>query len=131
MRKRRLLLLAVLGLLALAGWVITFIAPRQAAPGTPINERNFQRIYPGMPRGDVEALLGAPGTDYGAGEIASLTRLSGSPGGGGGKVRWDWYGPATYIHLEYDADDRVARKEFGAAGREPIPGVRLRRWLGF
>jgi hypothetical protein len=52
------MLLEVLAPLALVGWVIVV---RPTASGEPITWEWFDRIHLGMPRAEVEALLGGRG----------------------------------------------------------------------
>jgi hypothetical protein len=109
--------LAALALGAAAAW---FLWP----VGRPVTAETYQRLRPGMTRGEVEAMLGGPGR---TGQDFSRWLNNRSPALGSGSdllnEQWRngewvrprikyWYQDSGIIIVRFDADDRVADKQF-------------------
>ncbi len=90
-----------------------------------ISAENFEAIQPGMPRADVDALLGAGN----AGRARPL------PGGG---VQVDYIdpdpsrlSPGDMIRLDFDSQGRVAAKQFFKVTPGEVLTNLRKNWLGF
>lgn len=123
-RKRKYILLAAAGLLALllGGYWLW------ARGESRINGANFGLVRNGISKAQVEAILGAPtrpydqqykAVDAGPGESQPLTvEYSGT-----------WVGPQFHAVVRFDAADVVICRE-GWYATEPEPlWIRIRRWL--
>src|SRR5262245_19100309 len=72
MKRRRRLLIALAGVLAIAlAWLATFVV----LPPSPITGANFARIKPGMTESEVEVIFGLPAGDYASGPLVPLASL--------------------------------------------------------
>jgi hypothetical protein len=130
--------IATLALCAAAAW---FLRPA----GRPITVETYERLRPGMPRDEVEVVLGGPGgtcNDFsrwlnnrsptiGSGsDLLNLQWLNGQwvqP-----RIKY-WYQDSGIIIVRFDADDRVADKQFltvrVSTSRQMV--IRLRERMGW
>jgi hypothetical protein len=129
--SRRVFLLGVgLALVALGlAFTDRALTPARAQ----ITEAAFRRIGPGMPRQEVEAILGGPPGDYMTDHRFLALDIWGNgvlmrPG-----QRAEWWGDGGIIQVGFDPADRTIWTRFVAVLRpspQPGPLDRLRAWLG-
>jgi hypothetical protein len=114
MRRRKRLALPAAALVALVavGWFVLWLRPGR------ITRENFDRIRVGMPRADVEALLGPPG-NYLTGPVADSPQVWGDPA----RVSLpgvSWRSDDGIISIKFNYSGKVVEKLF-------VPVVRLEK----
>ena len=127
--RRRYLWLAVLAIGLLSLIAVLLYQPWDRGP---IRYENFERIHEGMPRDEVEALLGCRHGDYTTGPVhLKATLLDGHkqytraafselwPGEQELGTLELWYGDRGLIGVTFEADKSVLRKEFWPGRRLP------------
>jgi hypothetical protein len=125
MKRRRLLLFGLLGLLALLGVGVWMVWSSQSA----ITVENGDKIRVGMTRAEVEAILGGPEQNETSGWITF--------DGEGGIILKDkvspgiWASDRVFIHVTFDDNGLVS--DSNCSPCRPARGLAdrlLRRWLG-
>ncbi len=138
--KRWLLLLGLFGFLAVLGVSVYMLMPHSA-----INRENFEKIREGMPRAEVEAILGGPGRNDATGsleldppckippftDLAEIVQFPSHPDSPA--MRNIWACDAFIAFVEFDKEGRVKKAQGVPVARVHRPHVieKVRRALGF
>ncbi len=128
-RKRLIVgaaMVVTLALAVLALWALN------ASDRGPIRYENYEKIQPGMTRGDVVRLLGCASGDYSTGPVHARMHLADGSlaftqvhAGGWSDVdppfgNWnEWLGDSAMVAVAFDNEDRVIRKDFYTVRRLP------------
>jgi hypothetical protein len=107
------------GLLAVVGLAGVLLVLAEADP---ITEENYSKISKGMPKNDVDAMLGAP--------TFECQPIAMWPGSEGEYRGWTWIGQRHSIGVHFDETGHVWQKEF-CKDFQPSIVDRLHRWLGW